>query len=703
LALDPTLGQLAFAPGREPASLRAVFATGFTMAMGGGPYDPYPETPASLDQTITWQIGVSRLHRPVAGEIVGSLPEAIALWNVQPPGTRGVICILDSQRYSGDLVGAGRVEIPAGSHLTLIAASWPAVETDPGVFERPVGTVSPGLLQPYLLGSLEIAGTAPADDDNPGAFTLQGLQIEQELRIAPGNLGQPALLPREGIHHHFARLALLSFDGTSWSVISDCRKLFPPITQPRDCNLKLHNKHLHGKGVVCGLAVHCGGADAVMVLPGHAIDCEGTDILVHSVTSVPVIAQAVEQGLLNPVGNGDVLLTLQAGTDESPVFGLRAAPEHPDDLKGVLEHILEGTLWWDFYHDCLKPLVDFLREKLVDDDSAASGALVSTQKTRLVTLANLLAHQRPLSPSRRLWLSLEQHALLKELYDGLVAFAGSSHTVCDGNREFPPFPAFPFETRPIKTAFAGRRLHGIKMTPDGRRALAWSQDEPGRLFVLDAETAVFLEAIDLPNAAASTVRDVTFPVTEAGPQVLVLATAGTTTQIHFLQATDLKPSQLPVQLAGGQLARAEMHPLRPTVLIAVEPGLGVHFFDLNKLDSGSMPQPEWNSSFTNSAPLQNALAVEAMIAFTQANKPKEWLESTRNQFARAKSFGRLGADKTIQELRKPAGTASARSGALNILEQPSERVVTDLSNAGIQVNRIADYQDLLAEGKPLPR
>lgn len=190
VALDPARGQLAFAPGREPASLRAVFATGFTMALGGGPYDPSPETPSSLEQNPTWQIGVSRLHPPFAGEIVGSLAEAIALWNAQPPGTRGAICVIDSCRYAEDLTGAGRIEIPAGSHLTLIAASWPSVETDPGVFERPVGTVSPGRLMPYLLGSIEIAGTAAFDDDNPGGFTLQGIPMEGTLRVVPGHLGQ---------------------------------------------------------------------------------------------------------------------------------------------------------------------------------------------------------------------------------------------------------------------------------------------------------------------------------------------------------------------------------------------------------------------------------------------------------------------------------------------------------------------------------
>ncbi len=34
-----------------------------------------------------------------------------------------------------------------------------------------------------------------------------------------------------GIHHHYCRLALLGFTGTTWSPIHDCRNLFPPVTQ----------------------------------------------------------------------------------------------------------------------------------------------------------------------------------------------------------------------------------------------------------------------------------------------------------------------------------------------------------------------------------------------------------------------------------------------------------------------------------------
>ncbi|QXD15749.1 choice-of-anchor D domain-containing protein [Rhodocaloribacter litoris] len=45
------------------------------------------------------------------------------------------------------------------------------------------------------------------------------------------DLGDPACVTPHGIYHHYGRLALLAFDGTSWSVLADCRTFFPPLTE----------------------------------------------------------------------------------------------------------------------------------------------------------------------------------------------------------------------------------------------------------------------------------------------------------------------------------------------------------------------------------------------------------------------------------------------------------------------------------------
>jgi len=44
-----------------------------------------------------------------------------------------------------------------------------------------------------------------------------------------GNVALPQ--SPHGIYHHYCRLAVLSFDGTIWERIHDCRKVFPPLTE----------------------------------------------------------------------------------------------------------------------------------------------------------------------------------------------------------------------------------------------------------------------------------------------------------------------------------------------------------------------------------------------------------------------------------------------------------------------------------------
>ncbi len=63
---------------------------------------------------------------------------------------------------------------------------------------------------------------------------------------------QPLTLLPHGIHHHYCRLALLSFDGEGWSRLSDCRHLFPSLTE------MVRFFHVGGDG--CCVTVGKGGA-----------------------------------------------------------------------------------------------------------------------------------------------------------------------------------------------------------------------------------------------------------------------------------------------------------------------------------------------------------------------------------------------------------------------------------------------------------
>lgn len=82
--------------------------------------------------------------------------------------------------------------------------------------------------------------------------------------------------------------------------LQDCRQVFAPLTEiDRGGDLKKHNRHLHGWGVVCGLKVHCTERRSeVGVAPGYALACNGSDIDVDEPQRVPVVERAKALQLL---------------------------------------------------------------------------------------------------------------------------------------------------------------------------------------------------------------------------------------------------------------------------------------------------------------------------------------------------------------------------------------------------------------------
>jgi hypothetical protein len=69
---------------------------------------------------------------------------------------------------------------------------------------------------------------------------------------------------------------------------------------------RLHTRHLHGDGVVCGLEVVCDPCerDTVTVQPGYALDCCGNDIVVPCATDLDIVAM-IRQLELDSSGGKD--------------------------------------------------------------------------------------------------------------------------------------------------------------------------------------------------------------------------------------------------------------------------------------------------------------------------------------------------------------------------------------------------------------
>ncbi|MBK8096624.1 MAG: hypothetical protein IPK26_05920 [Planctomycetes bacterium] len=196
VALDPVLGRLAFPIGVVPAAVRVSAAHAFAGDLGGGPYDRGSDLGQLSRRQVDWQMGVSKRFAPVPGVIVATLAEALAEWNVQPPGRVGLISVMDNEIYQESLVNGSRIQVGEGSELLIVAAGWPELPVaggPPGQLARQVGRIVRTGLQPALLGDVAVAGLAPGNSDAPGTLVLDGLLIAGQLTVVadgPANLGR---------------------------------------------------------------------------------------------------------------------------------------------------------------------------------------------------------------------------------------------------------------------------------------------------------------------------------------------------------------------------------------------------------------------------------------------------------------------------------------------------------------------------------
>lgn len=455
-----------------------------------------------------------------------------------------------------------------------------------------------GALAPVTTGAL-----LPLEDGVQVGFSAGSYRTGDywmiPARTATGRVEWPrttagaSFVPPHGVRHRYARIGFIDFDGTT-VVPRDCRRLFQPLTEiEEEADLRLHNRHLHGKGVVCGLRVECVGTDrtTVRVRPGHAIDCAGVDILVEQPVRVGLVERSRALGLLDAEGDGDVHLTMRAQVDGPPVFDVRTAPPEPSGAAAIARRILEGTIWQDFFDDCLQPIINLLRRELFDTDPGDTTP-VPRQKRALLTALNLLAHRNGTPPDRRLWLSAEQHAILERLFDRLMSVAARSSSYCAIADDPPRFPAYPFERQNIRTAFIAQKVSGVRMLPDSALAVAWSDDAPGRLHVLDLDSGEMVRDAKLSVADGLTVRDATAATMKGKPVVVVTSGDSNKTVLTVLDAEGTRELDAFV-FPGNELTRLEAHSRRPDIVLAVEPGRGVHFLDLRRLSSAPLGEPLW--------------------------------------------------------------------------------------------------------------
>jgi hypothetical protein len=216
VALDSARGRLSFPGELDVREVWVQNSYGFSGDLGGGPYDrrasvrdanqsividalPGQEVRGFFDLNV-WQAGVTHLlPDDGSGTLFASLREAVAAWNLQPPGRTGVIVVMDSISEH-DAPGSPplplEIEIGERSRLLIVAGEWP-LEPIPGA---PPGSVArvPGHfdalhVRAHFVGDLVVRGTAAASSPDAGACFVNGMLLEGQLVVAPGNLGRLAL------------------------------------------------------------------------------------------------------------------------------------------------------------------------------------------------------------------------------------------------------------------------------------------------------------------------------------------------------------------------------------------------------------------------------------------------------------------------------------------------------------------------------
>jgi hypothetical protein len=391
----------------------------------------------------------------------------------------------------------------------------------------------------------------------------------------------PIPQPPIGPDHFFCRLALLTVtDGKIH--VTDCRCTFPSLTticaddiccQSSGCVLspvgtvqqaleeleakhRLHNRTLHGSGVVCGLAVTCPGANltgsSVRIADGYAIDCEGYDLILSKPTSVDLASLVALSPQQATIPDGEYELIIERATNDR-LIGSKSSPlgsssdpccsktvpaTNPADQcvsfqvipcekeKSLSAQILDGTLLMDFYTRCLKPLIDNFKSEytnawLTPDD------LVSDSQALLSALTNLIIQYIQPSLTADVYISADEAARLENFYNFITAYINDC-TYCS-LLTGASFPAYPLSA-PITTIYGKGFKTRLRVDPTGKVAVACGSGPDVQIFDLTSGALVAVITPPIPGTPTGwTLQDVAFSAD--GSQIYVIAT-GVNTQTN---------------------------------------------------------------------------------------------------------------------------------------------------------------------------
>lgn len=458
-------------------------------------------------------------------------------------------------------------------------------------------------------------------------------------RTATGQVDVLTDAAPQGVEHAYCRLALIHWQAADseeapWqpTTVEDCRPTFPTLTEicaedvcydDSNCDaiqaetvqealdqlcamrdLRHHNKHLHGWGIVCGLQVECGPDDperpgdrtTVTARPGYAIDCEGNDIVLSDEMVVPVLRMIKEweertgKPLLQD-GEGQVCLVIERDEHGQPRIVLR--PYDPKD--NTLQAMLKGTLLMDFLQDCMLEPLQEIRELLFPPaEEEGKDVLVSPAERQTITLLNLIIQLWNPEHGSHVYLSHKEHEILHNLYLAIRAIL-QSRTFCAMFDDARPFPQYPFEEARMSTIFdrSTRNRTRLRIHPNGR--LGYGVGGDNRIHVYDLRKEELVAVLEVPGGTGLIAQDVAF--SENGRQLYAIATLHDKDSIFATaEIRGLVHKWRPVTiLCGAQLLTMARAPGSKDTIFAVGKGTGLYVIKLGDVQPNIEPSLSFNA------------------------------------------------------------------------------------------------------------
>lgn len=458
----------------------------------------------------------------------------------------------------------------------------------------------------------------------------------REARHVAGDILRNGETP-DGILHHYMCLADIGDDGTLTLLNKEaCKRFqFAPLTNLhaddvcydnavcdmpgvgnvqealdhlcKQKDLKWHNKHLHGWGIVCGLTVQCCDADrdpqededptqCVTLTKGYAIDCEGEDIVVDGNLHVDLLDDIARWDAEHPnrpiLTNGRGTACMHIVTEGGqPV--VKVEPHDATDTS-FLEQLLDGTLLGDFVQHCILDLISALTEELsfIEEGQLPSeeGAeLVSQERRKFISFWNLVAQIAWKANGPYVWMSRREYDILRELYNRLRTLLDSKTFCALFNED--SFPDYPFPDTRIETWFGADQHTKVKADPTGKRVYTYGGTDE-IIHVYDVASGELSEILRMPVPEGGEITALT--CSPDGALLYVAASVkGADTVLGIAQVGPEHKFERPMQiLCDITITDMAIDPSDEKLIYAVGLGRGLFFLRPSVLAEDEKPKPD---------------------------------------------------------------------------------------------------------------